>query len=129
MGTKIFLKLDPTEGDYSEPDIVTKIIQKYSNYVGFRVMLNGELVNQVKAIWREPPTTVTEEEHATFYKYLAGDHQVWCAVPCMRGVGWWRVPCHARWSGVRCCRHGMPCVWRVAWRGGGSFSMVLCGVA
>ncbi len=70
-GTSIKVKLRDTAEDYSQKWKVQGIIEKYSNFVPFPIKLNGEQVNKVTAIWREPKSTITKEQYNEFYKFIA----------------------------------------------------------
>ena len=46
-------------------------MKKYSNFVNFPILLNGNRLNTVSAIWGDDPKTVSDETYSEFYKYLA----------------------------------------------------------
>jgi molecular chaperone HtpG len=66
---KVFLRDDATE--FAEKHQVQNIIEKYSNFVSFPIKLDGEQINNVSAIWREPKSNVTKEQYNEFYKFIA----------------------------------------------------------
>lgn len=66
---KVFLRDDAEE--FAEKYRVQSIIEKYSNFVPFPIKLEGEQVNKVSAIWREPRTNVKQEQYNEFYKFIA----------------------------------------------------------
>jgi molecular chaperone HtpG len=70
---KIFLREDA--GDFSERDTVERAIKKYSNFVPFPIRINGEQVNKLSAIWREPRSSVTEEQYTEFFKFIANENE------------------------------------------------------
>ena len=70
-GTKIVIYLKKNEKEFSFKDTVQKIIQKYSNFISYPVILNGNKVNTLDAIWLKNKNTVTQEEHLEFYKFLS----------------------------------------------------------
>jgi TNF receptor-associated protein 1 len=70
-GSKIIMQLKETESTFSSQSVVERIIKKYSNFIGFKIFLNGKQVNTVEALWRKVPSTVTEEQHEEFFKYIA----------------------------------------------------------
>ena len=47
-----------------------KIIRKYSVFNKFPIKLNGNLLNNLQAIWYRDKREVTEEEHERFYESL-----------------------------------------------------------
>ena len=42
---------------------VPGIVQKYSNFVGFPILLNGDKLNTIQPLWTLPKEAVTEEQH------------------------------------------------------------------
>ncbi|KAJ1654346.1 hypothetical protein IWQ61_005704 [Dispira simplex] len=70
VGTKIIIYLRENAEEFAKAIRVREIIQKYSNFVGFEVKLNGEKVNTVQALWKKNKNEITEEEHLAFYRYL-----------------------------------------------------------
>ncbi|MCH2332438.1 MAG: molecular chaperone HtpG, partial [Roseibacillus sp.] len=46
-------------------------MERYSNFVGFPVSLNGERVNTVEALWLRSKKEVTEEQYKEFYQFTA----------------------------------------------------------
>ncbi|KAH7941284.1 hypothetical protein HPB49_011687 [Dermacentor silvarum] len=47
-GTKIVLTLKPDCSDFADGDFVGKVIEKYSNFVGSAIYLNGRQVNTLQ---------------------------------------------------------------------------------
>ncbi len=70
-GVKIVLHLKEEHAEYSEEARVKHLIERYSNFVGFPIHLNGERVNQVEALWLKNKSDVTEEEYKAFYQFTA----------------------------------------------------------
>jgi molecular chaperone HtpG len=68
---KIFLKEDAKE--FAEKYRLEGIIKKHSNFVTFPIKLDGEQVNTVSALWREPKSSVKPEQYNEFYKFLTYD--------------------------------------------------------
>jgi TNF receptor-associated protein 1 len=66
---KLFLKEDYW-GLLSEAKI-QDILTKYSNFVQFPILLNGNRVNTVQAVWGMDPKEVDRETYVDFYKYVA----------------------------------------------------------
>lgn len=50
------------------------VIQKYSNFIGQPVLVNGTQVNQTQALWLMDPKEVTEKQHEEFYKLISGSY-------------------------------------------------------
>jgi TNF receptor-associated protein 1 len=70
-GTRIVLTLKPDAIQYSKPEEIKRIIKRYSSFVPYPVLVNGEKVNTVEAIWTKNPSEVSEEDYTEFYKYFA----------------------------------------------------------
>jgi TNF receptor-associated protein 1 len=45
-------------------------VSKYSNFVGYPIIVNGEKINVIQPIWLEDPKNITDEQHEEFYKFL-----------------------------------------------------------
>lgn len=67
----IYLKDDATE--YASDWKLKNIINKHSNFINFPIFVKEEKVNTVNAIWREPKSSVTQEQYDEFYKFLTYD--------------------------------------------------------
>ncbi len=67
----VFLKEDAKE--FAEDWRVKEIIKKHSNFINFDIKVNGEKVNTIRAIWREPKSSIKKEQYEEFYKFLTYD--------------------------------------------------------
>ncbi|HEY1081817.1 MAG TPA: molecular chaperone HtpG [Prosthecobacter sp.] len=70
-GCKIVIKLKSDALEFCRPDRVKAVLAKYSNFVGFPILVNDERVNTVEAIWLKNKDEVTEEEYKAFYQFTA----------------------------------------------------------
>ena len=70
-GTKIILHLKDSEREFSFKETVERIIKKYSNFVAYKIYLNGNRVNTLDAIWLKPKSEVSEEQYREFFNYLS----------------------------------------------------------
>lgn len=70
-GTKIVMDLLPKAEEFATKEQIERIIKKYSNFVGFPIKLNGEMINTVKPIWTMNKKDVTDKEHKEFYQFVA----------------------------------------------------------
>ncbi len=70
-GTSITVKLKEDAYEYDDPENIKPIINKYSNFVSYPILIEGERVNTVQAIWLKSPSEVTDEEYTEFYKFLS----------------------------------------------------------
>lgn len=46
------------------------IIKKYSNFVGFKINLNGKQINTIKALWTMNKNDISEKDHTEFYQFI-----------------------------------------------------------
>lgn len=72
-GTKIVLKLKEADREFARAHRVESIIQRYSNFVGFPIELNGTAVNTISAIWTRPKSELTDADYEEFYKFIGHD--------------------------------------------------------
>ncbi len=71
-GTTIEIRLKKDALEFAEPWRIKSIIRKYSEFVTFPIYVNDEEepVNRRQAIWRLPPSQVSDEEANEFYRQL-----------------------------------------------------------
>ncbi len=72
-GTTITVYLKEEAKEFAEDWRVKEIIKKHSNFINFDIKVNGEKVNTIRAIWREPKSSITKEQYEEFYKFLTYD--------------------------------------------------------
>ena len=85
-GTEVILHLKPAEQEYLESWTLKSLIQRYSDHIGFPIMLlkesgegtaeaepEWEQVNKATALWTLPRNEISDEEYRAFYKYLSHD--------------------------------------------------------
>ena len=70
-GTKIILRLENSAMQFCREKEVEAIIKKYSVYNKYPIKLNGNLVNNLQAIWYKDKREVTQDEYEMFYENLA----------------------------------------------------------
>jgi molecular chaperone HtpG len=68
-GSKIVLHLKDDE--FAKVERVREVIKKYSNFVSFPILVDGERTNTIEAIWLKPKNEVKQEEYAEFYRFSA----------------------------------------------------------
>lgn len=73
-GTKIILHLKEDAREFVRQDMIKSIIKRYSGFVPFPILLNGEKINTVQAIWTKNKSEVTPGEYNEFYKFIANAH-------------------------------------------------------
>ena len=69
-GTKIEVHLRDDAVEFAEKFRIENVIKKYSNFVPFPIRIDGEQVNKISAIWREPKASVKEEQYTEFFKFI-----------------------------------------------------------
>ena len=85
-GTEVTLHLREEEDEFLNDWRLRQIITKYSDHIGFPVVLRKpkddkpeeyeeEVVNQASALWTRPKSEITDEEYKEFYKHIAHDFE------------------------------------------------------
>ena len=74
-GTTIEIHLNDKSDEFADKDRLEHIIKTHSNFISFNIKIDGEQVNTIKAIWREPKSAVKKEQYTEFYKYLSYDNE------------------------------------------------------
>ena len=68
-GCRIVLKLKEEFKEFADADKVRHWIETYSNFVGYPILLNGERVNKVEALWLKNKAEISEDDYEAFYKF------------------------------------------------------------
>ena len=63
-GCRITIHLKEDQKEYLEVSRLKEVIKKHSNFVNFPVLLDGEVVNTVQAVWTKSPSEVTRRPGA-----------------------------------------------------------------
>ena len=58
-GTKIVLRLKPEAREFASENEIEKIIKKFSQFMSYPIKLNGQVVNNLQAIWYRDKREVT----------------------------------------------------------------------
>ena len=58
QGTSVIVDLRDDFHEFEKQETVKEIVKKYSNFVPFPILVNGEKVNIVQAIWSKNPSEV-----------------------------------------------------------------------
>ncbi len=69
-GTTITLTLQAEEEEYLEAARIKNLVKTYCDFMPVPIKLEGEVLNQQKAPWRESPSNLSKEEYLEFYRYL-----------------------------------------------------------
>jgi TNF receptor-associated protein 1 len=70
-GTKIVLKLRPECREFTREAEIEKILKKYSLFITYPIKLNGQVINNLQAVWYRDKREVTEDEYERFFEHLA----------------------------------------------------------
>lgn len=68
-GTKIVATLKPEYAEFSKPQRVKDILEKYSAYVDFPIYVNGDKIPERSAIWLKSKSDLSDKEYQDFYKF------------------------------------------------------------
>ncbi|MCE9606713.1 MAG: molecular chaperone HtpG [Planctomycetia bacterium] len=74
-GTRIEIHLKPSEDRFADEHTLQETIRRYSNFVPFPILVNGEQTNQTSALWREPASQVKDEQYNEFFKLISHDDE------------------------------------------------------
>ena len=73
-GTKMVLHLKEDAYEFAKEETVQRIIKQYSSFVPYPILVNGQKVNTVDALWTKNKNEITDEEYNEFYKFIANAH-------------------------------------------------------
>lgn len=74
-GTRVILHLKPETSEFADENRIRDILRKYSNFVPHPLRMGDKLINEVRPIWVEPKSQLTEEQYVGFYHHLS--HQTY----------------------------------------------------
>ncbi|MBW4646342.1 MAG: molecular chaperone HtpG [Goleter apudmare HA4340-LM2] len=69
-GTTITLTLAGEEEEFLEAARIQNLVKTYCDFMPVPIKLDGEVLNQQKAPWRESASNLSQEEYLEFYRYL-----------------------------------------------------------
>ncbi|ERN41396.1 molecular chaperone, HSP90 family [Rubidibacter lacunae KORDI 51-2] len=69
-GTTVTLTLLDDELEYLEPQRIRHLIKTYCDFMPVAIELDNETINKQRAIWKESPQNLTDEDYLEFYRYL-----------------------------------------------------------
>ena len=72
-GTRISFTLKDSAKEFSSEYRIKEIIEKYSNFADFPIVLKGNKINKVTALWQRKADEITDKDAAEFYKFLTND--------------------------------------------------------
>lgn len=68
-GVKLVLHLNEESADFAEEFRVKGLIERYSNFVGFPILLDDKRINEVEALWLKNKSEISEEQYKAFYQF------------------------------------------------------------
>lgn len=74
VGTTITIHLNKDSEEYLEESRLKELVEKYSNFMPFPIMIGEDKINQEEALWNRKPKDVSEDEYKEFYKSLFHDY-------------------------------------------------------
>lgn len=70
-GAKIVIKLSDDHKTYAQDAKLKHLVETYSNFVGFPVMIDGKRVNEVEALWLKNKNEINDDDYKAFYQFQA----------------------------------------------------------
>lgn len=70
-GSRIVIHLKEEHAEFAKKWKAEELLKRYSNFVPFPLLLNGERVNKVEALWLKNRSEITDEDYNEFYKFIA----------------------------------------------------------
>uniref|UniRef100_A0A0K0FWV0 Heat shock protein 75 (projected from Caenorhabditis elegans ortholog R151.7) n=1 Tax=Strongyloides venezuelensis TaxID=75913 RepID=A0A0K0FWV0_STRVS len=75
FGTRIEIELKEGEcSKFAKSSIIKDVISKYSYFITVPILLDGERINTMNALWTKHPREVTDEMNENFYRQLVKTH-------------------------------------------------------
>ena len=68
-GTKIVMHLKEDCKEYATESRIKHLVETYSNFVGFPILLNGKRINEVEALWLKNKAGINDEQYKAFYQF------------------------------------------------------------
>ena len=70
VGTTITLTLLDEEAEYLESSRIKQLVKTYSDFLSVPIHFEGEVINKQRALWKESPQNLSDEDYLEFYRYL-----------------------------------------------------------
>lgn len=70
-GCRIVIHLKEEHEEFAKKWKAEELLKRYSNFVPFPLLLNGERVNKVEALWLKNRSEIKDEDYDEFYKFIA----------------------------------------------------------
>ncbi len=70
-GTKVVVRLKEDCADFATASRIEGLLKHYSAFVSVPILLNGNRINTIQALWLRSKDEIKEEEYTEFYKFQA----------------------------------------------------------
>ena len=70
-GSRVVVHLKEEHAEFSKKWKAQELLKRYSNFVPIPLLLNGDRVNTVEALWLKNRKEITDEQYTEFYKFIA----------------------------------------------------------
>ncbi len=75
-GSVIAVRLkDEVADQFTDKETIKQVLKKHSNFISFPILVEGDRVNTVPALWREPKFQIKPEQYKEFYSFLTYDSE------------------------------------------------------
>ena len=74
-GTEIHISLKKDAHEFADAWRLKQLVRKYSDYIGYPIIVDEEQANQQESIWRRNSSDVTAEEYNKYYQQLTMDFE------------------------------------------------------
>lgn len=71
-GTEIKLHIKDEASEFLLEERLKAVVKKYSDHIGFPILLNGIVINTASALWMRPKSEVTPDQYKEFYRAVSG---------------------------------------------------------
>ena len=68
-GTRIVMHLKEDCAEYASDHRIQHLVERYSNFVGFPILLNGKRINEVEALWLKNKSAISDDQYKAFYQF------------------------------------------------------------
>ncbi len=72
-GTRIEITVKEDADEFLDSEQLKSVIKTHSSFISFPISVDGETVNTIPALWREPKFSIKPEQYKEFYNFLTFD--------------------------------------------------------
>ncbi|MGL5033353.1 MAG: molecular chaperone HtpG, partial [Microcystaceae cyanobacterium] len=70
VGTTITMTIMEEEEEYLEASRIRQLVKTYSDFLSVAIRFEGETLNKQRALWKESPQNLKDEDYLELYRYL-----------------------------------------------------------